>query len=151
MSWRRLALALVGLAVIVGGVIIVTRRGENCDPTARMHVEGPAELRETPDGLSVIVSSEEGFTVGALVWILRIGDTEFALSRYPDFSLNRIEFPIPEEAVSRFQDGDGLGMRYGNPTTQGGSSFAAWFPAEANLERTDGFAVLRVSDDCSPP
>lgn len=149
MSRLRAALALVALAVIVGGAIILTRRGEDCDPRDLLRVEGPAELVATADGLSVIVSSDEGFTVGALMWILRIGDTEFSLSRYPDFSTNRIEFPIPDDALSRLQDGDGIDIRYGNPIPRGGSSFDAWFPVEEDIDRRGGFAVFRVLDDCA--
>jgi len=149
MSWRRAALALVVFAIIVGGAIIVTRRGENCAPRDLLGIEGPAELVGTADGLSVIVPSDQGFTVGALVWILRIGDTEFSLSSYPDFSTNRIEFPIPDDALPRLQDGDGIGIRYGNPTPRIESSFGAWAPAESNIDRSSGFATLRVLEDCA--
>jgi hypothetical protein len=82
------------------------------------------------------------------MWVLRIGDTEFSLSRYPDFSTNRIEFPIPDDALSRLRDGDGFGIRYGNPTPRVGSSSGAWSPVETDIDRQDGFAVLRVLDDC---
>jgi len=148
MSRHRVTLILVAVAVIVGGAIIVIRQGESCAPEDLLRIEGPAELVETAEGLSVIVSSDEGFTVGALVWILRIGDTEFSLSRYPDFSTNRIEFPIPDDALSRLQDGDGIDIRYGNPTPPTGSGFGAWSPVENDIDRQDGFAVLRVLDDC---
>ncbi len=128
----------------------MTRRGEDCAPRDLLRVEGPAELVETADGLSVIVSSDDGFTVGALFWILRIGDTEFSFSRYPDFSTNRIEFPIPDDALPRLRDGDGIGIRYGNPTPRVGSRFDAWSPVEGDIDRETGFAVLRVLDDCAP-
>ena len=148
MSRPRTALALAALVATVGGVLLVTRPGESCDPQDRLRLEGPAELVETADGLSVVVSSDEGFTVGALVWILRVGDTEFSLSRYPDASPNRLEFPIPDDALSRLHDGDGIGIRYGNPTPRSGSSFGVWVPAEGNIDRRHGFATLRVLDDC---
>jgi hypothetical protein len=149
MSWQRVVVGLVVVAVIVGGAIFVTRLGENCAPHDLLRIEGSAELVETADGLSAIVSSDEGFTVGALFWILRIGDTEFSLSRYPDVSLNRLEFPIPDEALSRLRDGDGIDVRYGNPPSRIGSSLDAWAPAEGIIDRTEGFAVLSVQDDCS--
>lgn len=145
---RQVTLILVAVAVIAGGAIVVTRQGVDCAPQDVLRVEGPAELVETADGLSVITSSAEGFTVGALVWILRIGDTEFSVSRYPDFSTNRIEFPIPDDALSRLRDGDGIGIRYGNPTPRGGSSPGAWSPVVTDIDRQEGFAVLRVLDDC---
>ncbi|MDH3426377.1 MAG: hypothetical protein OEM22_06865 [Acidimicrobiia bacterium] len=149
MSWQRVAVALVAFAVIVGGAIIAIRGGEDCGPRDVLRIEGAAELEESADGMSVILASDEGFTVGALVWILRIGDTEFHHSRYPDFALTRIEFPIPDDALSRLRDGDGIGIRYGNPTPLPGSGFGAWAPVEGNMDRRDGFAVLRVLDDCT--
>lgn len=149
MSWRRVAFAATALTVIAGGILMMSRQGENCALEDLLRVEGRAELLLTEDGLSVLVSSDEGFTVGALAWILRIGDTEFSLSRYPDFSTNRIEFPIPDDALSRLQDGDGIDIRYGNPIPRGGSSFDAWSPVEGDIDRTDGFAFLRVLDDCA--
>ncbi len=148
MSRLRGVLALVALVVIILGAIVVTRRGETCAPQDLLRVEGPAELAATADGVSVIVSSDEGFTVGALMWVLRIGDTEFALSRYPDFSTNRIEFPIPTVALPRLHDGDGIGIRYGNPTPRAGSGLDAWSPVGGDIDRTEGFAALRVLDDC---
>lgn len=149
MSRQRVVLVVVALVFIVGGVVIVASWGEECALRDRLRLEGAAELVETPEGLSVIVSSDEGFTVGALVWILRIGTTEFGLSRYPDSSITTIEFPIPDDALSRLQDGDGVGIRYGTPTPRATSSFGAWFPTEAGVDRSDGFAVLRVLDDCA--
>lgn len=148
MRRRRVVLVLVAVAVIASGAIVTTRQGENCAPLDVLRVEGPAQLVETADGLSVIVSSDEGFTVGALMWVLRIGDTEFSLSRYPDFSTNRLEFSIPGDALSRLSDGDGIGIRYGNPTPRVGSNSGAWSPVETDIDRQDGFAVLRVLDDC---
>ena len=148
MSRQRVALTLTALAVIDGGIVVVTRGGEDCSPRDLLRIEGAAELVETADGQSVILTSEEGFTVGALVWILRIGDTEFGLSRYPDFSVQRIEFPIPDDALSRLRDGDGIGIRYGNPIPRLGSNGGAWAPAQGIIDRGDGFAVLRVLDDC---
>ncbi len=150
MSWQRATLALVALAIVVVAAIVVTRPGEDCTPRDLLRVEGAAEMVETPDGLSVIVSSDEGFTMGALVWILRIGRTEFSSSRYPDFSTNRIEFPIPDDALPRLRDGDGIGIRYGNPTPQVGSRFDAWYTVEGNIDRETEFAVVRVLDDCAP-
>ena len=149
MSRQRVALALTALAVIVGGIVVVTRGGDDCGPGDLLRIDGAAELVETADGQSVILSSEDGFTVGALVWILRIGDTEFSLSRYPDSSTNRIEFPIPDDALSRLQDGDGIGIRYGNPIPRLGSSAGAWAPAQGKVDRGDGFAVLRVLEGCA--
>lgn len=149
MNWQRAALVVGVLTAIVGGAIIVTRGGGDCGPRDLLRIEGDAELVKNANGLSVFVSSDDGFTVGALVWILRIGNTEFNLSRYPDFSTDRIEFPIPEDALSRLRDGDGIGIRYGNPTARPGSGSGAWAPAQENIERSDGFAVLRVLDDCA--
>jgi hypothetical protein len=149
MSRLRVTLVLVALAVIVGGAVIASRRGEDCALRDRLRIEGPAELMGTPEGVSVIVSSEEGFTVGALVWLLRIGDTEFGLSRYPDSSTDRIEFLIPDDALPRLHDGDGVGMRYGNPLPRSPSSSGAWSPAAANTVGSEGFGTLRVLDDCS--
>ena len=148
MSWQRAAFALVVFALIVGITVNITRHGEDCSPRDLLRIDGPAEFVETPDGLSVIVSSDEGFTMGALFWILRIGDTEFSLSRYPDFSTNRIEFPIPDDALPRLQDGDGIGIRYGNPTPRRGSNVGGWAPAAENIDRGKGFVVLGVLEDC---
>lgn len=147
MSRQRGALAIIVLIVIIGA-ILATRDGDDCDLPDRLSIEGAAELLATDEGMSVVLTSVEGFTMGALFWILRIGDTEFQLSQYPDFSTDRIEFPIPDEALVRFQDGDGIGIRYGNPVLTPGSIGGDWAEAQPGVDRGEGIAQLRVAEGC---
>jgi len=148
MRRQRGAVALIALAAVIGVSILVTRDGDDCDLPDRLSIEGAAELLATEEGLSVVLTSEEGFTMGALFWILRIGATEFHLSQYPEFSMNRIEFPIPDGALVRFQDGDGVGIRYGNPVLTAGSIDREWTEAQPGVDRREGIAHLRVAQDC---
>ncbi len=148
MSRQRGALALIALAAVIGVSILIARHGNDCDLPDRLSIEGAAELVATDEGLSVVLTSEEGFTMGALFWILRIGDTEFQLSRYPDFSTDKIEFPIPDGALVRFRDGDGVGIRYGNPVLTPGSIGGDWAEAQPGVDRGEGIAHLRVADGC---
>ncbi len=147
MNRQRGALAFIVLTVIIGA-ILVTRDGSDCDLRDRLSIEGAAELLATDEGLSVVLTSEEGFTMGALFWILRIGDTELQLSQYPDFSTDKIEFPIPDGALVRFQDGDGVGIRYGNPVLTPGSNGGDWAEAQPGVDRGEGIAHLRVAERC---
>lgn len=148
MNRKRSTIALVALIVVLGGLFIATRPGDDCDSREPLRIEGDAELVETADGRSVVLFSEDGFTVGAALDSPH-RNTEFQLSRYPELAPTTIEFLIPDEAPPRLRDGDGIAVRYGNPIARPGTGGAGWAPADPQVDRGAGFAVLRVGEVCA--
>lgn len=133
-------------AVIVGILLFAARDGaSHCEEPILTVAGDGVELLESADGLEVVLTAEDGFYVGALAWVLRIGPVEFDRSYYPDFATTRLSFPIPQEAKAMLKDGDGIDVRYGNPIGSGTDGFA---PAASEVDRASGFATLRVSDGC---
>ncbi len=141
-TWAVVALSLVAIAA----AILFTRSDPDCSPAARMSIAGDATLVSGADGVSVVLTSEDGFTVGALFWILRIGDTEFPVSRYPTFVDTTIEFPLPGAALPRLRDGDTVSIRYGNPAT--GAGGIGWGAAPIDAAPGTSLATLRIADRC---
>lgn len=146
-TWRRSLIggATAAVLLVVVLALVVRNRNEDCGAPTLAVVGSGVELLEGDDGLEVLVTSEEEFAVGALAWILRIGRLEFDRSSYPEGTLNRLLFPIHAAAVPLLEDGDGIGVRYGNPIGSGTNGYAL---ADAAIDRESGFATLQVSDAC---
>jgi hypothetical protein len=138
--------AIVAVLLVVVLAFVVGSRDDRCvEPTLAVVGNG-VELSEGDDGVEVVVTSDEEFAVGALAWILRIGRLEFDRSSYPGGTLTQLSFPIPLAAVPLLEDGDGIGVRYGNPIGSGTNGYAL---ADVDIDRKSGFATLRVYDACS--
>ena len=136
------------LAVAIATVFATRRTSDECGSRSGISIQGErAEIIDTPDGSSVVVTADEGFRVAALVWVLRIGDLEFDRSRYPDSTENTLEFPIPEGAISQLQDGDSVSVRYGNPVV---SQIDGYAFADQAANDAAGFATIRIPEACRP-
>ena len=108
-------------------------------------------------GYRVLVTRDTDFHVGALMWMLRVGDTQFHRSDYPGPRLTTIEFPIPSAALSHLQDGDSVAVHYGSPAfTQlmGDGSYSVVVGdgdgAGVDSLRGDVFGTLRIPLECTP-
>lgn len=155
-AWRSLALTLVLLGVAATAAVLMIRPQPCGDPGP--HIEGAgAELHQGAEGYSVLVTSDTDFHVGALMWMLRIGDSQFHRSDYPEQRLTTIEFPMPSEALSRLRDGDSVAVHYGSPAStqlvgDGSYSVVSNDGDEASVDslRGDAFGTLRIPGECAP-
>lgn len=137
-------IVVVGLAAAAFAVTAVAFSRGEC--SAEIAIEGRHfETIETSEGLGVLATSDEGFYVGALFWILRIGDVEIDRSTYPGLTINELEFQIPEDARRHFTDGDPVSIRYGNPVSSGNAGYVLGAGANGSGGEV---AVLRIADGC---
>lgn len=141
----RWAMAVIGGMVVLGLLLVIRGDDGDCGGSKLTVAGDGVQLIESAGALEAVVTADEAFRVGALNWILRIGRLEFDRSHHPDGDLNRIAFPLPAEAVALLEDGDGIDVRYGNPITSGASGYAR---ADLDVDRTAGFATIRVVDAC---
>ncbi len=143
---RRAIIAVMTVAALIAVVVFAVQNGDGeCEKPTLAIASDAVELLETADGLELVVTAEEDFYMGALLWILRIGRLEFDRSYHPDGALTRLAFPIPATAVEMLADGDGIDVRYGNPIGSAADGFAR---ADLDVDRESGFATLRVTETC---
>lgn len=115
---RRNVIATVIAIVALGGaaVFVASRIDNDCGAAGVPATDNPdVRFESAADGFTLRVTSDEDFHVGALDWILRIGDVQFYRSQYPDFTLAVIEFQIPQSALELLDDGAPITVHYGNP------------------------------------
>lgn len=123
MSRGRLWL-LGGAATVVAvlGVVLFTARdagdSEGCNDAAAAEdtLNILRSVTTTEDGVEIELWSREPFPVRALVAVLRIGDVDLAISRYPDSgSLNTLIFRASVDEFEQMAEGDETIIYYGSP------------------------------------
>ena len=69
---------------------------------------------ETNDTIELTVRNTDNFTVGALPYVLKIGDARFSRSRSPsDGALDTLIFLIPRDTFNQINEGDLVALGYG--------------------------------------
>ena len=121
---RHGTVTLITVAVLAAGLTaaILLRSG---DCAQQLSIDGDGfTVLSSEDGIQVIVSSPEDFHMGALTWVLSIGDMRFDRSGYPHVNLRTLAFPIPDEALALIADRDPVTVSYGIPVGSGSGGFA---------------------------
>ncbi len=116
MPRRILAIAIVAIALVMAVIYAVSQNGAGCSGSTVPSTDSPnATFEVAADGFTLRIARDEQFQIGALDWLLRIGDVEFYGARFPDGSLDAIVFDVPSEALQHLSDGDPISVIYGNP------------------------------------
>lgn len=137
---RRVALAILVALIVAAGVGLFLRSNRCRDLVG---IEGAGfEVEQSGEDLLVVAISETGFPVGALDWVLQIGDLGFGGGSYSDATLDELTFTIPIEARSLLADGDPIAISYRNPM---GSATRGFTRLEATAARS---ATLRLTPHC---
>ena len=71
-------------------------------------------VTEADDTIELTVRNTDNFTVGALPYVLKIGDARFRRSRSPsDGALDTLIFLIPRDTFNQLNEGDLVDLGYG--------------------------------------
>ena len=72
-------------------------------------------VTEADDTIELTVRNTDNFTVGALPYVLKIGDARFRRSRSPsDGALDTLIFLIPRDTFNQLNEGDLVDLGYGS-------------------------------------